>query len=303
MKLRPCSIDEMSIDTPELAATIIVPAYNEGKSIGPTLDHLQEIMADSGLSYQLLVVDDGSTDRTVEVVQSKGVEVVRHPANRGYGAALKAGIRHARHEIIVITDADGTYPNEVIPRLIELMDDYDMVVGARTGEEVHVPLLRRPAKWFINTLANYFAHTRIPDINSGLRAFRKEFALRFYPILPDGFSFTTTITLAMLANGYLVGYVPINYQRRVGRSKIRPLHDTLNFALLIVRTTIYYAPLRVFLPLSGFLLLAGIVVGLYSFFALGRLMDVTTVVLVLAALQIAAAGLLADMVDKRTPRF
>jgi glycosyltransferase involved in cell wall biosynthesis len=292
-----------SIDAEELAATIVVPAYNEEGGIGPVLDHIQEIMASSGIPYQLLVVDDGSTDRTAEIAQSKGIEVVRYPTNRGYGAALKAGIRHARYDIIVITDADGTYPNEVIPHLIELMADYDMAVGARTGENVHVPFLRRPAKWFINALANYFARTHIPDLNSGLRAFRKSTALRFYPILPDGFSFTTTITLAMLTNGYLVEYVPIDYHQRIGKSKIRPIYDTLYFTLLIVRTTTYYAPLRVFLPLSGLLFLAGVVAGLYSFLVLGRLMDVTTVVLILAALQIAAAGLLADMVDKRTPRF
>jgi glycosyltransferase involved in cell wall biosynthesis len=295
------SWEEVGVE--RVSSTIVIPTYNEEESIGSVLDHIQEVMASSSVSYQVLVVDDGSTDRTVEIVKSRGVEIVRHPTNRGYGAALKMGIRHARHEVIVITDADGTYPNEEIPHLIELMADYDMVVGARTGEEVHIPLLRRPAKWFTNTLANYFARTRIPDLNSGLRAFRKELALRFYPILPDGFSFTTTITLAMLTNGYLVGYVPINYHQRVGRSKIRPVYDTLNLTLLIVRTTIYYAPLRVFLPLSGFLFLMGVVVGLYSYFILGRLMDVTTVVLVLAALQTAAAGLLADMIDKRTPRF
>jgi glycosyltransferase involved in cell wall biosynthesis len=293
----------MVVDRRPMAATVIVPAYNEQESIGRVLDQIEEVMAGSGLTYQLLVVDDGSTDRTVEIAQSKGIDVIRHPTNRGYGAALKAGIRRARHDTIVITDADGTYPNEEIPRIVRLMSDYDMVVGARTGGEVHIPLVRRPAKWFINTMANYFARTRIPDLNSGLRAFRKELALRFYPVLPDGFSFTTTITLAMLANGYLVRYVPISYHRRVGSSKIRPIHDTLNFALLIVRTTVYYAPLRVFLPLSGVLLLAGVAIGLYSFLALRRLMDVTTVVLVLASLQIAAAGLLADMVDKRTPRF
>lgn len=293
----------MCADTSQSAATIVVPAYNEEGAIGPVLEHIREVMDNSGIPYQLLVVDDGSTDRTVEIAQSKGVEVVRHPTNQGYGAALKAGIRHAQHEAVVITDADGTYPNEEIPRLIRLVADYDMVVGARTGEKVHVPLLRRPAKWFINSLANYFARTRIPDLNSGLRAFRKGTALRFYPILPDGFSFTTTITLAMLTNGYLVEYVPINYHQRVGKSKIRPVHDTLNFALLIVRTTVYYAPLRVFLPLSVVLFLIGIAIGIYSFFILGQLMDVTTVVLVLAALQVAAAGLLADMIDKRTPRF
>jgi glycosyltransferase involved in cell wall biosynthesis len=287
----------------ETGCTIVIPAYSEEESIGPVLDHIQKIMAASGLPYQLLVVDDGSTDRTVEIAQSKGAEIIQHPTNRGYGAALKMGIRHAQYGIIAITDADGTYPNEEIPNLVKLAADYDMVVGARTGEKVHIPLLRRPAKWFVNALANWFARTRIPDLNSGLRVLHKDLALRFYSILPDGFSFTTTITLAMLSNGYLIKYVPISYHRRVGKSKVRPIYDTLNLILLIVRTTIYYAPLRVFLPLSVILFATGLAIGLYSFLVLGRLMDVTTVVLVLAAIQTAAAGLLADMIDKRTPRF
>ena len=287
----------------ELAATIIIPAYNEQGSIGPTLDHIQQVMEGSDIPYQVIVVDDGSTDDTAEIARSKDVEVIQYSTNQGYGAALKTGIRHARHEIIVITDADGTYPNKEIPRMLELTTGYDMVVGARTGGEVHIPLVRRPAKWFINTLANYLARARIPDLNSGLRVFRKNIALRFFPVLPAGFSFTTTITLAMLANGYSVEYIPIDYHRRVGKSKIRPIYDTLNFTLLILRTSIYYAPLRVFIPLSVFLFLLGVAVGLYSFFALGRLMDVSTILLILASLQIATTGLLADMVDKRTPRF
>lgn len=291
------------MNAPGLSATIIIPAYNEQDSIGQVLDHVEEVVTNSDLTCQLLVVDDGSTDRTVEIARSKRCEVVEYPNNRGYGAAIKAGIRRARHDVIIITDADGTYPTEVIPHLIELMADYDMVVGARTGEKVHVPLVRRPAKWFIRTLANYLAGVHIPDLNSGLRAFRKDIALRFYPILPNGFSLTTTITLAMLANDYLVKYVPISYHHRSGRSKIRPIRDTLSFMLLIVRTTIYYAPLRVFFPLSAFLLSLGLLVGLYSFLVVGRLMDVTTVVLIVAGLQVAAVGLLADMMDKRTPRF
>jgi glycosyltransferase involved in cell wall biosynthesis len=286
-----------------LAVTIIIPAYNEQDSIGMVLDHIQEIMAESSFTYQLLVVDDGSTDRTVEILQSKQCEVIEHPDNRGYGAAIKSGIRRARHDVIVITDADGTYPAEEIPNLLKLMSNYDMVVGARTGEEVHIPLARRPAKWFIRTLARYFTHTNIPDLNSGLRAFRKDIAMRFYSVLPNGFSLTTTITLAMLVNGYLVKYIPINYLQRSGRSKIRPIHDTLNFTFLIIRTIVYFAPLRVFLPVSIVLLFLGLLIGFYSFLVIGRFMDVTTVVLVLAALQVAAVGLLADMLDKRIPRF
>jgi glycosyltransferase involved in cell wall biosynthesis len=283
--------------------TIIIPAYNEANAIGPVLEHIQDVMTESAFAYQIIVVDDGSTDGTADVARSYDVDVISNPANRGYGAAIKTGIRQARYDIIVITDADGTYPNEEIPQLLAAMDTYDMVVGARTGESVHIPLVRRPAKWFIRTLANVMAKAYIPDLNSGLRAFRKELALQFFPVLPDGFSLTSTITLAMLENGYLVKYIPINYHKRVGKSKINPIRDTLNFTLLIIRTTTYYAPLRVFFPLSAFLLLVGLAVGLYSMFVLGRIMDVTTVILVISALQVAATGLLADMINKRTPRF
>ncbi len=267
------------------------------------LKHIKQVMEESDLAYQLLVVDDGSSDGTADVVREHGVDVLRNQENRGYGAAIKAGIRRAKYDVIVITDADGTYPNEEIPGLVALMESYDMVVGARVGENVHIPLIRRPAKWFINQLANVMAQYEIPDLNSGLRAFRKDLALRFFPVLPDGFSLTSTITLAMLENGYLVQYVPIDYHKRVGKSKISPIRDTLNFTLLIIRTTTYYAPLRVFFPLSALLLILGLGVGFYSVFALGRVMDVTTVVLILSALQVAATGLLADMVNKRTPRF
>ncbi len=287
----------------ETPATIIVPAYNEADSIADVLDHIVDVMEASRHSYEIVVVDDGSTDGTAETAQGRGVKVIRNAANRGYGAALKAGIRQAQYETIVITDADGTYPNDRIPDLLARMADHDMVVGARIGNDVNIPWIRKPAKWFISRLANAMSGADILDLNSGLRAFSKALAKQFYPVLPNGFSFTSTITLAMLENGYSVKYIPIDYHKRVGKSKINPIRDTLNFTFLIIRTTAYYAPLRVFLPLSGLLLLVGFVVGIYSTLVIGRIMDVTTVVLVLAALQIASIGLLADMVNRRTPRF
>lgn len=292
-----------SIET--YAVSIIVPAYNEEAGIGPVLNAIQSVMDGTDIPYQLLVVDDGSTDRTAQAVLAAdaAAEVVRHPENRGYGASLKTGIRHARHDIIVITDADGTYPNEHIPDLVAEMAYYDMVVGARTGERVEIPLARRPAKWIINQLANWMTGTRIPDLNSGLRVFRKEVAQQFLRILPDGFSFTTTITLAMLERGYKVKYVPINYHKRAGRSKIRPIYDTLNFVQLILRTTMYFAPLKIFLPVAFLLAVLGVVIMVYSTVVLDRLMDVTVVVTFLAALQIAMVGLIADLVDKRSPKL
>ena len=285
--------------------TVIVPAYNEEHGIGSVLAQLGQVMQESGSAYEVIVVDDGSTDGTAAQAEAAGVRVLRHEGNRGYGAALKSGIRHARFDLICITDADGTYPSERIPDLVTRLaqDGCDMVVGARTGEKVSIPLVRRPAKWAVGWLANLVAGQPIPDVNSGLRVFKRSAALRFFNMLPDGFSFTTTITLGMLTNGYLVDYVPIDYYARVGRSKIKPIQDTLNFVQLILRIALYFAPLKIFLPLSGLLLLLALAWGLFSAFVLGRLADVSTLVVVMAAVQVAVVGLLAELIDRRLPNY
>jgi len=286
--------------------SIIIPAYNEEHGIGPVLEQLSQVMAASGLQYEVIVVDDGSQDSTAAVAeQHAGVTVLRHKGNRGYGAALKTGIRHANYDLICITDADGTYPNERIPDLVECMieGNYDMVMGARTGKNVAIPLIRRPAKWAVGKLANLVAGEPIPDINSGLRIFKRSAALRFFNMLPDGFSFTTTITLGMLTNGYLVDYVPIDYYARVGRSKIKPIQDTLNFVQLILRIALYFAPLKIFLPLGGVLMLLAVAWGLFSWSVLGRLADVSTIVIVMAAVQVVVVGLLAELIDRRLPNY
>ena len=286
-------------DAPQLS--VVVPAYNEAEGIAGVLAELEAALrgADAGLSYEILVVDDGSTDETAAIAERTGQRVLRHGLNQGYGAALKTGLRAARGEWVVITDSDGTYPNDRIPELAAMMTNWDMVVGARVGDEVRVPLVRRPAKWALNTLASILVDTRIPDLNSGLRVFRRDLALHFLPILPNGFSFTMTITLAMLSEGYQVTFVPIDYFARRGRSKIRPVYDTLNFLQLIVRTVLYFNPLKVFLPLSLFFFGAGVAVGLVSKLAFGKLLDVTTIVLVVTGVQILMLGMLADLVDKR----
>lgn len=286
--------------------TIVIPAYNEENGIGPVLKQLREVMAESGWQHQILVVDDGSKDATAAVAEGhKGIIVLRHRGNRGYGAALKTGIRHARYDLICITDADGTYPNERIPDLLSSLteDGSDMVVGARTGEKVSIPLIRRPAKWAIGRLANFVSGEPIPDLNSGLRVFNREIALRMFNLLPDGFSFTTTITLAMLANGYLIDYVRINYHARVGKSKIKPIQDTLNFIQLIVRIALYFAPLKIFLPLSGLLFLVALGWGAFSNFILDRLADVSTLVVVMTAVQVGVTGLLAELINRRLPNY
>ena len=283
--------------------SVIIPAFNEEKGISRVLDEHRETMGTSGLEHEIIVVDDGSTDGTAEIARRQGVRLLSHKANIGYGGALKTGILHARYPLVVITDADGTYPNERIPELVQLVTrgEADMSVGARTGENVAISWVRRPAKWVISRLAELAAGQRIPDLNSGLRVFRRETVLRFFSLLPSGFSFTTTITLAMLTNGYTVEYLRIDYHERKGRSKIKPFQDTINFVLLILKIALYFAPLKIFLPLSGLLLLLSLGVGLYTTLVVGKLADITTVLLAVGAVQIAAIGLLAELIDKRFP--
>jgi glycosyltransferase involved in cell wall biosynthesis len=282
------------------AFSIVIPAYNEEEAVGSVIDQIISVMEEADIPYEIIVVDDGSTDSTVQIIQERAVQLIRHPFNKGYGAALKTGIRKAKYDTIAIIDADGTYPAEELPKLASGIGEWDMVVGARVGEGAEVSPLRKVAKWFLTQLANYLVGTPIPDLNSGLRVFKKDIAMQFYNVLPSGFSFTLTITLALLSNDYLVQYVPTRYHKRVGKSKIRPIRDTLGFLQLIIRTVMYFAPLKIFLPVSLALFLFGIVIFLYSVLVLDKVMDVTVVVTILASIQIAAIGLLADLTDKRS---
>lgn len=287
------------------ALTIVMPAYNEEDGLAATMDHLLKMTPEFPIEdIEIVLVDDGSTDKTSEIASRyEQIHLIRHPRNQGYGASLKTGIRHASHDVICIIDADNTYPVEMIPTLFQHMHDIeaDMVVGARTGEDVNIPLIRRPAKAVLRQLANYVVEDEIPDLNSGLRLFRRKSALVFFSILPNQFSFTTTITLAMLINGYTVDYVPINYHARMGRSKIKPIRDTLRFTQLVLRIALYFNPLRIFVPLSFFFLLAGIAWGFFSVSVLGRFADASTIVILMTAVQVLGIGLLAELINKRTP--
>lgn len=283
--------------------SVIIPAYNEEKAIRSVLDQLHTILNTVDYAYEVIVVDDGSSDGTAAQIDRRRNKLIQHPTNKGYGAALKTGIRHAEGQVIAITDSDGTYPNEEIPCLLAVLQrgEYDMVVGARTGAHVAVPVIRRPAKWAITRLAEFIAHQPIPDLNSGLRLFRRDIVWRFLDLLPDGFSFTTTITLALLSNNYTVKYEPINYYARVGQSKIRPIQDTLNFIGLILRIGLYFAPLKIFLSMAAILFVMALLWGLFTRIILGQLADVSTMVIIVAAVQVAALGFVAELINKRVP--
>ena len=239
------------------AISVVIPAFNEEAGIAAVIAELRRILEEQQISPEIIVIDDGSSDGTARNALSAGARLLQHRSNRGYGAALKSGIANASSELIVITDADGTYPAEYIPKLLEQLDRADMVVGARTGRNVRIPLIRKPAKLVLNWLANYLTNSKIPDLNSGLRAFRRGVVAQYFPILPDQFSWTTTITLAMHCDHYAVDYVPIDYRKREGKSKIVPW-DAGSFLVLILRTAMLFRPIRIFLPIVGLFLLYGL---------------------------------------------
>jgi len=279
--------------------SVIIPTFNEEKAIGDTIERILAVCKKIKEKTEVIVVDDGSTDNTANLLKNSDVILLKHTQNIGYGAAIKTGIRKAKGEWILICDADGTYPIEDIPRLLEFNETYDMIVGARTGKKIKIPAYRKPAKWIFKRLAEYLTKTNIPDLNSGLRLFKRADVLKLFTILPNKFSFTTTITLAYLTNNLTVKYVPINYEKRIGKSKISPIVDGLNFILLILRTVTYFRPLRIFLPLSFTLLLFATVVYIYSILYLEKMMDVAIILLVITSIQIAIFGLLADLIAKQ----
>ena len=276
--------------------SIIIPVYNEQEAIGEVLDGIAQAMAPTAHEYEVIVVDDGSTDQTREIVREHpGVQLVEHPHNRGVGAARTTGVRIAKGEIIVMTDGDGTYPVRDIPRLLSRMGDCDMVIGARKKEAGTAKLLRSFAKESIRLLACYLTGTKIPDLNSGLRAFRKDLAKRYLHLLPFGHSWVSTITLAFLSDGHAVAYEPIDYFRRKGRSTFHPIKDTYAYLVTVVRTATYFNPLKVFLPLSIFLVASGILKTAFDLILEHRIKDSDVTIIVIGCL-VGVLGLLADLI-------
>jgi glycosyltransferase involved in cell wall biosynthesis len=285
---------------PEIS--VVIPVYNERDAIETTVRQATEVLNNSNLAYEMVLVDDGSTDGSRERVEAAaqecGATVITHDTNRGYGAALKTGILAGTAPKVLITDADGTYPIDRIPALVEASNDRDMVVGHRSGADARIPMIRRPAKWVIKNLAEYLSDQPIPDLNSGFRVFPRDFAIKYLHILPNGFSFTTTLTLLVLGEGRRTTYIPIGYAQRTGKSKIKPIRDTLNFFHLILRTTLYINPLRVFLPAAlAFLAIAAVLYIMRVIHEGGYL--VTIVIAFNCGFQLLVLGLVADLIDRK----
>ena len=275
--------------------SVVIPAYNEEGAVAETVDRIRAALASLPFRFEIVVVDDGSKDNTRREAKCAGARVLGSSENGGYGWALKRGIAGSDSEYIAIIDADGTYPAETLVPMLEIAKTADMVVGDRSGAMKNVPLMRRPAKWVLNKLANYLADREIPDLNSGLRVFKRDSLKRFIPLLPDAFSFTTTITLCMLCSRMQVEYVPVDYAKRIGQSKIRP-RDFFNFILLVLRIVMLFQPLRIFLPLGTVLFLLGAAKTIYDITLMN--LSESAIFALLAALIIWSLGLIADMISR-----
>jgi glycosyltransferase involved in cell wall biosynthesis len=275
--------------------SVILPAYNEGAVIDRVIQRIIKTFEGSKLSYELLVIDDNSDDNTGWIAQQAGARVITHPYNIGNGASIKTGIRNARGEILIMMDADGQHPPEAIPFLLEKIGAYDMVVGARTSSSESV-LHRNIANKIYNALATYVSGRKVEDLTSGFRAIKSQVARNFVYLLPNRFSYPTTITLATLRSGRSLAYIPIDAKRRIGKSKIRLLRDGIRFFLIILRIATFYSPLKVFIPVSIFTFLLGFGYGLFKVLALNSPYGPTSAMLMTMSLVIFMVGLVSEQV-------
>jgi glycosyltransferase involved in cell wall biosynthesis len=282
---------------PEIDVSVVLPVYNERGHLVEEIARIRAGLDASPYRYEIIVVDDGSSDGSGEqLLTLEGIRLIRFAQNRGTGSARRAGTRAAEGRVVVWTDADMTYPNDEIALLVKELDGVDQVVGARTSEQGTAKAARVPAKWLLRRLASYLTETEIPDLNSGFRAFRRSVALQYLHLLPPGFSCVTTLTMAFLANGYSVRYVPIEYRKRAGISKFHWWADSKRYLVQIVRLVLSYNPLRVFLPLAGVLLALGFLKLGYDVVDKDLRLATNTLLIFFAAFQLIVIGLLADLV-------
>jgi glycosyltransferase involved in cell wall biosynthesis len=284
--------------------TIVLPCYNEDAHVLMEIKRICAAMDGAGYTYELMAVDDASTDQTLQVLlaaeeEYPNLKVVAFRRNGGAGTVRRIGSQMARGEIVVWTDADMTYPNERIPELVRMLDtdhSIDQVVGARTSEEGTHKLLRVPAKWLIRKIAERLVNQKIPDLNSGLRAMRRDVAQPYLRLLPAGFSCVTTITLAFLSNQHDVAYVPIEYSKRSGVSKFKFVKDAYRYILQVLRMVMYFNPLKVLMPPALWLVAIGFGKGIYDLAAHPLRIAQDTVLVFLTGLIIGALALLADLI-------
>lgn len=275
--------------------SIIIPAYLEEQGIADVIKRVHAVMDEIGSSYEIVVVDDGSDDATAEKARESGARIISHPYNIGNGAAIKTGIRNANGETLVMLDGDGQHAPEDIPRLLEKIGPFDMVVGARTKKS-EASLHRRLANFIYNLFATFICGFKIEDLTSGFRAIKANVARRLVYLLPNTFSYPTTITLAVLRSGYSLGYIPVNAKKRVGKSKIKLLKDGSRFFFIIIRIATLFSPMRIFLPVSMLMFFSGLGYGLYRIFIEGTRYGPTSAMLMIMAVVIFMVGLVSEQV-------
>jgi polyisoprenyl-phosphate glycosyltransferase len=300
-------VDQADMGLPSLQSpyvTIVLPCYNEQGHVAAEVERICAAMDESGYEYELLAYDDASTDETLARLEEIAprypqLRIVHFHRNGGSGTVRRIGTQQAKGQIVVWTDADMSYPNERIPELVRIIEKdqmLDQVVGARTSEQGSHKALRVPAKWFIRRLAELLTNYSIPDLNSGLRAFRREAALPYMRLLPPGFSCVTTITIAFLCNQHDVRYVPIEYSRRQGKSKFHFFKDAYRYILQVLRMVMYFNPLKVLMPLALFLVGLGLAKGIFDIIVHPLLIAVDTVLIFVTGLIIGSMALLADLI-------
>ena len=284
---------------PNIQISAVVPIYNEKSSVIKTIERLAKVLKNTTKNFEIIAVDDGSNDRSYEIlskIKLNKLKIFRHEKNKGYGQALKTGIKNSNNDWIFIVDADGTYPIADLKKFIEKVKDKDMVVGARTRKRVEIPLIRKFPKYFILLIARFLTGEDIKDINSGMRLFRKELAIKFWHLFPDKFSFTSTLTLASHLSGYNVYYLPISYKKRIGRSTISFL-DFFYFLTLIIRLVVYFNPLKFFFWPGLLFTVTGLILIIVNIVMEQNVSDSNLLVFI-TGLQTAFFGLIADLIVK-----
>ncbi len=279
--------------------SVVLAAYDEEQNITRELQLITKAFDASPFTYEVLVIDDGSSDDTARLVEQfddEHVKLLKHRRNQGSGAARKTGTLAARGKYVIWSDVDLSYPNERMPDLVQhlLNTEADQVVGARDSERGTMKMLRVPAKFFIRRLACFLTGTHIPDLNSGLRVFRRDIGLRYIDLLPKGFSCVTTITLAFLCNGHAVEYMPIRYSKRSGKSKFHPLKDTYRYITQMARMITYFEPLKIFLPLALGLIGLGGVSSVFNLWRTGSMQQMDMMI-ALGGFLVGVLGLIADL--------
>jgi glycosyltransferase involved in cell wall biosynthesis len=286
-----------------LDVTVVLPCYNEQDHVLAEIERISAAMDASGYRYELVAIDDASTDATLQILQQAQLRfptlrLLSFHRNGGSGTARRIGTQQARGDIVVWTDADMTYPNERIPELVDMLvkdPTIDQVVGARTSEQGTHKVLRVPAKWLIRKIAEWLAGVHIPDLNSGLRAFRQQVALPYLRLLPPGFSCVTTITMAFLHNQHDVRYVPIEYSKRSGSSKFHFVKDVYRYILQVLRMVMYFNPLKVLMPPALLLVFLGIGKAIFDMVVHPLRFSNNTVMIFMTGMILGAVALLADL--------